>query len=390
MRLSLKRFAASLRRQRIDRNKSTVPRLLFVSHEASRTGAPKIILNLLRHFHQNFDVQCETILHNGGHLAGEFAEYSKVHCLDLPRQASDNLQRRMAKLLHRQLSGRPMIALCNSMESRFIAQELHRFQLPIVFLIHELPSSYNVEDFQAVYRVSQRIIFPVSTVRDSILEKAPLPSDRCVVLPQGLLDDQFATGVDRETARQQVCNELGLPDDAFIVLGCGTLDLRKGIDHFTNIVRNYWPTGRWIGRRTSFGWATDLAGPTRRTITSNWTSNGPGSAVGSNSSANANTSIRILRPQIHSCFPRALIRFPASSTRRWPPNCRSWLSIKPAALLKPFAMEPVSSFRSPTCELPPTQSKRSLNNHCWPNESGAKHFAASTCITASPTMQIEF
>ncbi len=39
------------------------------------------------------------------------------------------------------------------------------------------------------------------------------------------------------TARTMIRRELGLPEDAFIVLGCGTLDLRKGIDHYAAIAR---------------------------------------------------------------------------------------------------------------------------------------------------------
>ncbi|MFM7739578.1 MAG: hypothetical protein ACKO9H_09255, partial [Planctomycetota bacterium] len=57
-------------------NPSGKQRVLFVSHEATRTGAPMIILNILKHFSQTCDVQCETILHNGGHLVGDFKKFS--------------------------------------------------------------------------------------------------------------------------------------------------------------------------------------------------------------------------------------------------------------------------------------------------------------------------
>ncbi len=237
MRELLRGLTGRLRRRRIDQG-GAEPRLLFVSHEASRTGAPKIILNLLKYIAGATGLPCETILHNGGHLIGEFAAHSRVHCLDLPRRADDHLQRRMAKLFQRQLSGRPLVAICNSMESRFIAQELHRQQLPILFLVHELPSSYTVADFEMVYRVSQHVIFPVETVRSSVLHKAPWDPGRCCVLPQGLLNPEFGTQIDRTEARRMVCEELGLPPDALIVLGCGTLDLRKGIDHFANTARD--------------------------------------------------------------------------------------------------------------------------------------------------------
>ncbi len=221
----------------VERAASSIPRLLFVSHEATRTGAPKIVLNLLKHISRQTHVHCETLLHHGGHLAWEFAQHSTVHCLDVPREFSDSLERKMDKIFHHKLGGAPALAICNSMESRFIAHELRRLGMPIVFLIHELPVSYRKEDFETVYRVADRIIFPVQAVRDSVFAKAPFDNDKACVLPQGLLDPNFGKNVDREESRQKICAELTLPADSFIVLGCGTLDLRKGIDHFASIAR---------------------------------------------------------------------------------------------------------------------------------------------------------
>ena len=40
--------------------------------------------------------------------------------------------------------------------------------IPVVFLIHEMPSSYEVADYQAVFDCSQKIYFPIEAVRDAI------------------------------------------------------------------------------------------------------------------------------------------------------------------------------------------------------------------------------
>jgi glycosyltransferase involved in cell wall biosynthesis len=57
------------------------------------------------------------------------------------------------------------------------------------------------------------------------------------VAPQGLLNPKFGENVQREQARRELRTSLGLPENAFVVMGCGTLDLRKGIDHFASIAR---------------------------------------------------------------------------------------------------------------------------------------------------------
>jgi hypothetical protein len=53
-------------------------RLLFTSHEASRSGAPAIILSLIRGFAEHGHAECITILDRGGELLEEFKRHSHV------------------------------------------------------------------------------------------------------------------------------------------------------------------------------------------------------------------------------------------------------------------------------------------------------------------------
>ena len=213
-------------------------RVLFVSHEATRTGAPKIILNLLRHFAQVCDIHCETLLQRGGHLASEFQNYSEVDCLNLEPKDTPAISKRVNRFVNRYSGPLPVLALCNSMESRFIARELSALNIPIVSLVHELPSSYSADDFTTMFEASKRVVFPADAVREAVDEKLPLPQGKNLVLPQGLLDPEFGTRISRARAREQLRRELNLPETAFVVLGCGTLDLRKGIDHFAATARH--------------------------------------------------------------------------------------------------------------------------------------------------------
>jgi glycosyltransferase involved in cell wall biosynthesis len=227
--------------------------LLFVSHEATRTGAPLIILNVLRHFAENTIAACDTILHSGGHLAQAYCRFGRAECLNLPRKSTDELTKRIRKFVLK--SDRPALAVCNSMESRFVAYELEKLGIPIIFLVHELPSSYSVEDYMSVVRCATHLVFPAEAVRAATGERIALPPARVSVLPQGLLNPQFGLSIPGDQARVQIRRELHLPDDAYVVLGCGTLDLRKGIDHFASIARVALTQGRferplhfvWVG-----------------------------------------------------------------------------------------------------------------------------------------------
>ncbi|HMP80576.1 MAG TPA: glycosyltransferase [Pirellulaceae bacterium] len=215
---------------------STNPQIILVSHEASRTGAPLILLNLLRYFQQQFPAEYFALLHEGGVLHADFAQLATTDCLDLPRHPSPNLSRRIAQWiqLHR-IDPARAVAVCNSMESRFITEQLHAHRIPVVSLIHELPSSYSESDYQLVYSASEKVVFPAQCVRTATDLKLSIPHDKALVMPQGLLNPRFGSHLNRHHARQAIRHELNLPDTARIVLGCGTLDMRKGIDHFAQV-----------------------------------------------------------------------------------------------------------------------------------------------------------
>lgn len=231
-------------------------RVLFVSHEATRTGAPKIILNILKHFAKNCDIQCETILQAGGHLASDFEAHSEaLDCLNVTKDQTEELSKRVTKFVHREKDNPPVLAICNSMESRFIAKEIAGEDVPVIMLVHELPSSYSEEDYQSVYEIANKVIFPVHHVREAADAKTPVPISKSIVLSQGLLNPDFGKGITRDVAYSQIRSELNIPENSFVVLGCGTLDLRKGIDHYAAIARRVTELNRsntpihfvWVG-----------------------------------------------------------------------------------------------------------------------------------------------
>lgn len=240
------------------KNKAPAPihpvNLVAISHEASRTGAPKIIAQLLEHFKANYNVNRYTILHNPGPIYREFGIRSHVTCMNLKRRPSWKLNWKLDRFVKSLDRSKPTLVLCNSMESRFIAQALGKYNLPMVYLVHELPSSYSVEDYSSVYDVSNKVIFPAKIVSDSANQAAPLPEGKGVIMPQGLLDEEFGTRFDRAEARREIREELSLPEDSIVMLGCGTLDMRKGIDHFANIARQWHQNADSSMRPVHFVW----------------------------------------------------------------------------------------------------------------------------------------
>ena len=231
--------------------------MFVVSHEASLTGAPKIALNLVRQIRAKTNVHLTSILHNGGPLHPEFEAESDTICLDLPREHHPTIHNRIRKL-HKPLqkSGKKVLCICNSVESRFVANSVYTRDIPILYLIHEYPTSYESIEFQKIYQYSSKLVFPCKAVRNAADRSVPIPEGKAVVHPQGLLDDEFGTRIGKDEARKKIRRSLALPEDAFIVLGCGTIDLRKGIDHFISVARTYGELNR-ENRPVFFCWVGD-------------------------------------------------------------------------------------------------------------------------------------
>ena len=212
----------------------------MVSHDASLTGAPKIALNLVRQLRNKTNAQLTTILHRGGPLHPEFAKVSNTLCLNAPREHHPKIHGTLRKFLRPiQKAGEDLICICNSVESRFVANSVYTRRIPILYLLHEFPTSYPAGEFSKIYQYSQKMVFPCEAVRDAAHDAIPIPEGQSVVHPQGLLDKDFGTRIPKPAARKQLRESLGLPEDAFVVLGCGTIDLRKGIDHFLAVARTH-------------------------------------------------------------------------------------------------------------------------------------------------------
>jgi glycosyltransferase involved in cell wall biosynthesis len=234
-------------------------KVLLVSHTASRTGAPLCLLRVATELSKLPDLECWIVLQSGGELAVEFARVAPT--LDVGQLVDQGVPRAKAPLLiastFRACASRGM-AICNTMAvSEFHAAFAHE-RIPVLSWVHELPTMvHTFGGAPAVARIkdaSARIIVPSNAVREAWIDQFGVDASRIDTVYNGM--DARTRGLDRQQIRSRVRNELGLPPDARIVLGCGTIDLRKGADLFVQVARRVLkgPHGRDIAGRTWFVW----------------------------------------------------------------------------------------------------------------------------------------
>ena len=136
----------------------------------------------------------------------------------------------------RQLSSRG-VAVCNTIAVSGFHAALAEQEISVLSWLHELPTFIETWGgagaIEAVKAASRKIIIPANAVRDALIDRFGIAPDRLRTLYYGI--DPRTLDLSRESMRQAVREEFGLPRDAHIVLGCGTVNLRKGADLFVNI-----------------------------------------------------------------------------------------------------------------------------------------------------------
>jgi glycosyltransferase involved in cell wall biosynthesis len=222
---------------------SQKPRLIFVSHDATRTGAPAIILRLLDMFSKSGAFECFTILDQGGERLSEFEALSHTYVMSRSKhdhgfsdaQAIDEISALFGT--DGVFEGNnPVCALVNSAESFRIGKALSLHGIPIISLLHEIAAYYPPTVFEQISEFSQKTVFPSQFVSNAAERYCKPDMAKTTVRGQGLLEDGFGE-LDRETCRTLLRDALDLPEDAFIVLNVGTRDIRKGADLFVDLAK---------------------------------------------------------------------------------------------------------------------------------------------------------
>jgi glycosyltransferase involved in cell wall biosynthesis len=225
-------------------NTATISRkICFISHNATRTGAPIVLYKLVRWIKEHQGDQVEVWFLEGGEMIEAFE--ALCNCVVL-KTARENTTQRLIKGVARRVLNRDVqleqklkrlssfdLVFFNTVASFKIIPVLPRGFKPVcIAWLHEQPFSINAwykKEFTTQHLSIFKQIFTVSTQTKVYLEtRMGVPADKlCVVYP--FID------VQHETDSKDVAPEDG---KAFIVGGCGLQDWRKGPDLFLQVAKH--------------------------------------------------------------------------------------------------------------------------------------------------------
>ena len=226
--------------------------VIVVVHETSRTGAPILGWNIAQHLAQTYNVY--TVRLGNGALTPEFEALSaEVHgplIGDCSHPA--DIEFRLRALF----AGRVFkYAIINSIESRSLIEVCARQSIPTLLLMHEFGSYVRpLNSLRKAFDMATEIVFPAPVVARSSIDAYPALLDRRITIePQGMSIIPAGKTTKKPPASAQM-NFLSKAraEGTFIVMGAGSVTLRKGVDLFIAVAARVQRLG--LGRPVHFLW----------------------------------------------------------------------------------------------------------------------------------------
>ena len=231
--------------------------LLLVGHSACRTGAPHCLLRLAEELRGFPELDCWVVLKEGGDLVEAFAKAAPTLELKQLEERGFGALTDLPALIARMFRGyaEEGMALCNTMAVSDFHPALADAGVPVLSWIHELPRAIQIYGGQQAMRqieaASRKVIAPANVVKQSLVDLHGFNSAAVETFHYGLAPKTW--GQDRASARKRILQELQLPENSRLVLGCGTVDQRKGADLFVQVAGRLLDT-EFDGSPTHFIW----------------------------------------------------------------------------------------------------------------------------------------
>ena len=181
-------------------------KILFISNDGSRTGAPSILLNLIRWLKSHHDLKMAAVLMRNGSLRTEFEqELTTYTWIPTDLNQPERIHKRLVNTLLQRGRTDPgkwlaqiiekekpdVIYLSTLVLGRYLGSVGQDAHPRIVSHVHELlPSLLQLSGEAMVQRqldLSHKVISCADCVQNGLIKNFHLPQDRCIILPEFII-----------------------------------------------------------------------------------------------------------------------------------------------------------------------------------------------------------
>ena len=238
-------------------------KILFVFHEANRTGATLNLLNMVKWLSENSDISMSFLFKENGDLASEVSKIGEVYLWNPdPAKTDQSLLKKVVNYIKKQNNRTSLLKqlkrcnfkliYANTITISDIIKDLSRLKCKILWHIHELDLAINILGNNHLNAGSYISLFIAnSNSTKANLKKHGIDETKIKVLNPIINYNKINSSGFEPGFKQS----LGFPDDAFIIGSSGSGTERKGISTFIQlpVIMNYlFPDNKfyymWIGK----------------------------------------------------------------------------------------------------------------------------------------------
>lgn len=254
----------------IDKKSEVLKRILVISHDATLTGAPILLLHMLKALP---DVYCiDIILKRSGILLSNFSAIGKVYSLksqfySSPPTVWHTVFYRIIYIFNLlrviPVFWKADIVFSNTITNGRLLNIFKIFGKRTCVYIHELEQSLQffskTGDTYYSLSLSNIVFYPSNAVKRAIASMKLVDPIKLHYLPYFFPSDQFVFSKEqRNLERKRIQNKYNIPESAYLIVGMGTVSKRKGTQIFIDtamevIKRNLDIYFFWIG-----DWSNDI------------------------------------------------------------------------------------------------------------------------------------
>ena len=229
---------------------------LFICHDASRTGAPLVLFNFLKKIKEKNIFEFDILLLNNGPLLKEFENISTTFYFNERKSYFTRLFYKIFKL--KLYKTNTSFLKYSKYDFYYINSIASLSKLKNLDFIKNKKSILHVHELNTIierYKVKNvlensinsfnKIICVSKTVQNNLIKNFNLNLHRSSVI-HPLSKDIFK--------EKLILKSLNIPKDAFIVGGCGYIELTKGFDVFVQVAAEVLKKNKTLSRPIYFVW----------------------------------------------------------------------------------------------------------------------------------------
>lgn len=225
-------------------------KILFITPGAESFGGNILLLNFLKWFKQNSEIEFVTLYGNGGDLSEEFAALSKTFQFNFSDKSEIFAKKAFGKLANHLALKRLWLKsqilkenigliYSNTIANRRMLSMFDDLKVPLISHCHELECAiqfFGLENFNHATNRTSEFIAVSDAVRQNLIENHGI-ADEKINLIYGFVPVENFSGEQLKKNRKMLCDELKIPADAFIVGASGTLNWTKAPEIFISVAR---------------------------------------------------------------------------------------------------------------------------------------------------------